>query len=329
MQTLRLAGHTYRFIANLLGITERQVGYALASEQVTPRRREGRPQTLTEAQVDELEAYVRLSRSTRQMSYFQLAHGPFEAWGVSQHVIRRALQRRGYTRRLALAKPPLTQDCMDLRLEWAKLHINWEPWQWWRILWSDETWVTGGRHRRKWVTRKVGEELDPTCVIDKVPKRRGWMFWACFSGVTKGPSLFWEKEWKSINKERYCERIVPLIHGWVTLNPHLQFMQDGAAAHGAGFTLSELQERGITPIYWPPFSPDLNPIEQVWNRMKDYIEAHYPDLPGGRQCSYDELRSIVQEAWESITPKDLGDIIATMKDRCQAVIDARGGHTKY
>jgi hypothetical protein len=106
-------------------------------------------------------------------------------------------------------------------------------------------------------------------------------------------------------------------------------MQDPAPGHRAGFTLNELQERGITPIFWPPFSPDLNPIEAIWNKMKDYIELHYPDLPGGRQRTYNQLRSIVQEAWESITPEDLKELIGTMRDRCQAVIDAHRGHTKY
>ena len=127
VQTLALAGHTHRFIANLLGMTERQVGYAIASDQVTPQRRSGRPRTLTNAQVDELEAFVRSSRRTRQMSYLALATGLFEAWGVSQHIIRRALQRRGYTRRVARAKPLLIEDTRGLRLEWAQLHVNWEP----------------------------------------------------------------------------------------------------------------------------------------------------------------------------------------------------------
>jgi hypothetical protein len=63
--------------------------------------------------------------------------------------------------------------------------------------------------------------------------------------------------------------------------------------------------------------------------MKNYIEVYYPDLPRGRQRSYDQLRGIVREAWESITPEDLRDVIETMGDRCQAVIDARSGHTKY
>jgi len=63
--------------------------------------------------------------------------------------------------------------------------------------------------------------------------------------------------------------------------------------------------------------------------MKDYIELTYPDQSGGRDYTYNRLRSIVQEAWESIEPQVLFDLIATMKDRCQAVIDAQGGYTSY
>lgn len=59
------------------------------------------------------------------MSYRQLTNGPFDAWGVTEHAIRRILQRRGYARRVALAKLPLTQDVKDLRLEWAEEHVDW------------------------------------------------------------------------------------------------------------------------------------------------------------------------------------------------------------
>lgn len=53
------------------------------------------------------------------------------------------------------------------------------------------------------------------------------MIWGCFSGSRKGPCLFWEKEWGTINHESYCEKIVPLIHGWIRLYPEHQLMQDG------------------------------------------------------------------------------------------------------
>lgn len=95
------------------------------------------------------------------------------------------------------------------------------------------------------------------------------MFWGCFSGYGKGPCLFWEKEWGSIDAEGYCERIVPLIDGWCRLYPDHEFMQDNAPSHHASETIQELKERGIKVISWPPYSPDLNPIESVWNKMKD------------------------------------------------------------
>jgi transposase len=47
------------------------------------------------------------------------------------------------------------------------------------------------------------------------------------------------------------------------MNPHLRFMQDNAPGHTAGITREDLRERGIYPIFWPAFSPDLNPIETI------------------------------------------------------------------
>lgn len=151
------------------------------------------------------------------------------------------------------------------------------------------------------------------------------MFWACFSGKTKGPCLFWEKEWGTINKESYSERIIPLVHGWIRLNPGLQFMQDNAPGHAAQFTQDEIRERAIPTIFWPPFSPDLNPIETLWNKLKDWLGQKYPD----QNCSYDELRRRIQEAWDAIGEQELHQLILTMPQRCQDVIDAQGGHTKW
>lgn len=43
------------------------------------------------------------------------------------------------------------------------------------------------------------------------------MFWGSFYSNQKGPYLFWEKEWSTINSERYIERIVSLIDGMVKM----------------------------------------------------------------------------------------------------------------
>ena len=155
------------------------------------------------------------------------------------------------------------------------------------------------------------------------------MFWGCFAGPEKGPCLYWEKEWGSIDSETYYQKIVPLIDGMVSMRPWLSVMQDNAPPHAAARTMEEMGERAITPIPWPPNSPDLNPIEAVWDFMKDYIQLNYPSLGSGKNQSRDKLRLVVKEAWDSVSSEYFVKLIETMPARCKAVIDADGGPTKY
>jgi len=229
-----------------------------------------------------------------------------------------------------MRKPPITERNRVIRLEWAREHVNWTQDQWYSILWTDETWITGGRHTRTWVTRRAlaGEEVDPTCIVEKYQRKQGWMFWGCFHGDIQGPGIFWEKDWGSINSESYCAHTVPIIHGYIELcyqnGINLKLMQDGAPGHAAGDTRTELQERGIEVIHWPAFSPDLNPIEKVWHTMKNYLQDNFPE-----NMSYDRLRDAVKEAWANVGPHEFRELVGSMPARCQAVIDANGLFTKY
>ena len=175
---------------------------------------------------------------------------------------------------------------------------------------------------------KKDERYEETYIVDKIRRRVGWMFWASFFGNKKGPGLFWEKERGSITSSSYSDRIVPLIHDIVTSEPRLSVMQYNAPPHKAPRTMEEFRERAIAPFERPPFSLDLNPIEAVWNLM-NYIQFHYPDLGEGRQRTQDDLRIIVKEAWDNVSADDLMKLIETMPARCQAVLDADGGHTKF
>ena len=249
-------------------------------------------------------------------------------FGVGKTAIRAALIREGFHRRLAMRKPPISERNRVIRLQWAQEHANWTGEQWNSILWTDETWITGGRHTRTWVTRRTGEEWDPTCIVEKHQRRKGWMFWGCFHGDIQGPGIFWEKDWGSINSESYCVHTVPIIHGYMELcrrdGIYLRLMQDGAPGHAAGNTATELQERGIEVIYWPPFSPDLNPIEKVWHIMKNYLQDNFPE-----NMSYDRLRDAVKEAWGTVRQHEFRELIESMPARCQAVIEANGLFTRY
>lgn len=154
------------------------------------------------------------------------------------------------------------------------------------------------------------------------------MFWGCFHRHTQGPGIFWEKDWGSINKDSYQAHTVPIIHGYIELMKregiYLKLMQDGAPGHTAADTQQDLRERGIIVIFWPPFSPDLNPIERVWHIMKNYLQDNYPEV-----MKYNQLRAAVKDAWEKVGKHEFEELINSMPARCQAAIDANGLFTKY
>ncbi|KAF6815631.1 hypothetical protein CMUS01_12404 [Colletotrichum musicola] len=317
-------------IAELTGYTKNQVRTAIRAHSAAVAPRSGRPRVMTAQQEEELVEYVTSSKEGRRASFLRLSCILFSSF-FGAYAIRAALRRLGFQRRSARRKPSISETNRQKRLAWAYENNHWTVEDWRKVLWTDETWITGGHHTKLYVTRRPGEEWDPTCIIEKHQRKRGWMFWVCFSGDRKGPGIFWEKNWGSVNAETYQQYTVPIIDGWIRLcqqqyRDNLILMQDGAPAHSAGSTIEDLNDRGVQVIYWPPFSPDLNPIETCWNWMKDYIQeaAGITENP-----SYDTLRIWVKEAWDAIPEHFLSDLLSTMPDRCKAVIEANGMHFKY
>ena len=162
-------------------------------------------------------------------------------------------------------------------------------------------------------------------MVEKIRKRKGWIFWGCFTRGVKGPYLFQEKEQGLINKILYYKRIVPLIYGWIRINPYLYFIQDRVPSYLAASTKEELSERGIITIFWPVYLLDLNLIKTIQNQIKDYIKRVYSD----KEYSYNNLRIYIKEAQEQITEEQLNSLIDSIRERCLAVINAEGGFIKF
>ena len=156
IQTLRSYGLTYEEIAAEVGCTRRQVQRACQNRQNEDYRRPGPRGALSPNQIDELENFVRSSPMGRSMSFLELSmNDAFAHWGVSEHVIRRSLRTRGYRRCVSQLKPSLGEVNRRKRLLFAQTHSNWTYEDWRKVLWTDESWVSGGRHTRTWVTRRV------------------------------------------------------------------------------------------------------------------------------------------------------------------------------
>jgi transposase len=73
---------------------------------------------------------------------------------------------------------------------------------------------------------------------------------------------------------------------------------------------------------WPANSPDLNPIENVWRLLKYRVGKRFPKTEV-------EVRQYIEEEWEKLELNDFKKYIDQMRDRCEAVNAANGGHTKW
>ncbi|PMD53827.1 uncharacterized protein K444DRAFT_618308 [Hyaloscypha bicolor E] len=108
------------------------------------------------------------------------------------------------------------------------------------------------------------------------------------------------------------------------------FWQDNASSHHSYETKLNLLLRHIPIIQAPRYSPDLNLIEHIWNWMKNWIEEHYweacyqPD-----KIRLDQLRKIIQDAWDAVPDEYIQGLYDSWWRRCEAVKEAHGGPTKY
>ena len=83
---------------------------------------------------------------------------------------------------------------------------------------------------------------------------------------------------------------------------------------------------------WPPYSFNLNPIENLWSDFKTRFHKHFANLKAdvsGAQEAKERYSELLKQVWRECREELVHALVESMPRRCQAVIANNGGHTKY
>jgi len=266
---------------------------------------------------------------------------------ISEATVRRRRSEAGLGSYIAAEKPGLRAENVAKRLEWAMKYKDWTAEDWKRVIWSDESSICiGVNPRRQWVIRPAGERLNPKYVKKTFKSTQvKVMVWACFTGERLGPLIVCDEG--GIGADEYEDIIYDGLFSLI--NDILQppddpetiriadentyvFMQDNAPCHKSHDVLEFLHEHHVPVMKWPAQSPDLNPIENLWTELKARFHKRFLELFNHPSKSLEaryRYGEILQEVWYSQGMELVGALISSMPRRCQAVIEAQGGWTKY
>lgn len=247
---------------------------------------------------------------------------------VSARTMRRELKGLGLNSCTATRKPLVSQMNRRKRLQFAKAHKNWTVEDWKRVMWSDESRFTlfqsDGRIR---VRREPHEAMDPSCMVPTVQASGGSvMLWGCFTWSGLGSATLCSNKMKSQDYLNVLnDLVIPSMQFFFPQNTG-SFQDDNAKIHRANCVKDWFTEFSDMFLHmdWPPQSPDLNPIEWLWDVLEKSLRSS-PNLP----TSLAELGDTLLKKWTGITVDTLHNLVETMPRRMRAVIKAKGGPTKY
>lgn len=244
-------------------------------------------------------------------------------FSVSARTIRRRLDAHGLLGRVAVKKPLISKKNRKARLQFAKEHLTWTQTKWNTVLFSDESkFKLFGSDGRKYIRRPKGTRYDQKYQIPTVKHGGGSvMVWGCFSGSGTGPlvrvdGIMDRYLYRDILRDHmlpYAEEEMPLR--WL-------FQQDNDPKHKSQLVKNWMNANAVPLMEWPSQSPDLNPIENLWDHLDKRIR-HYTIR------NTEELFQVLELEWKNISKDFCVKLVNSMQRRCFEVIKSKGYATKY
>jgi transposase len=201
-----------------------------------------------------------------------------------------------------------------------------------KVYWSDEvTFEIGEDIRGFFVTRGAGREeeyADENLRPMFKSGRTSVGVWSCFCGDEMGP-LYMLPEGERMTAKRYKYVLqylfIPFYEEMrAKYGDEVVIQEDNAPWYRAKVVTKYLVNKGIKRMSWPPQSPDLNPIENLWKYIKDLIAGQRHRIKNTK-----EMRQALLVVWPQIEGEFLLQLCDSVSRRWTACLKNKGGLTKY
>lgn len=232
---------------------------------------------------------------------------------VSKSTVRRNLIDLGWEKKKGIPSPLLKQEHKDRRVEWCLAHENFD---WDNVIFTDESSV--------WVypnNVKLWTKADSAPLYQRPKYSPKFHVWGGVSSLGTTPLCVFEG---NLTSERYTDILETYLlpNAQVFYGNDWILQQDNDPKHTAKHSKQWFQDKQITVLDWPSYSPDLNPIENIWGIMKETVNQK-------ALTKIEDMKREVERYWDTITHETLTSLIDSMPTRINLCLEANGDLIKY
>lgn len=243
---------------------------------------------------------------------------------ITPQTVRNVLHRRGYHGRVSRRKFLVTKVNKGKRMKFALDHADKPQTFWNKVIWSDESKFELFKSKGKVIVwRKNGTALKPKNLTPTVKHGGGSvMVWGCMTASGVGKLEFIDGKMDQYVYKNILRKNLLASARQLNIETDFVFQQDNDPKHTARSVKNWLDTHVENVLEWPPQSPDLNPIEHLWDHLDGKIRENVITNVG-------QLKSVIQKEWSEILADVTRNLVNSMPRRLQAVRNTKGNPTKY
>lgn len=246
---------------------------------------------------------------------------------VSKQTVCRRLHEINLKARRPAKCPKLLRTHRAARRNFVQNYGQWNIQEWSDVLFTDESrFCLNMVDGRKRVWRRTGEKFNQDLIMECENFNGGSvMVWGGISLNRRTPLHIFPIR-QSMTARIYIDDILQqYVRPFAELHgQNLVLMHDNARPHVAHIVRDFLETAGITTLQWPAQSPDMNPIEHLWDELGRRVRSR--ERP---PVTLQEMADALSEEWDNIPQQRITNLISSMPRRLEALRVARGGNTRY